>query len=68
MQVCTLLLAGYHTPRIAKQMFIAPKTVHSFRYRIFEKLGIDSDIGLTKLALAYGVSGVRDPDPSGHPP
>jgi len=68
MQVCTLLLAGYHTPRIAKQMFIAPKTVHSFRYRIFEKLGIDSDIGLTKLALAYGVSGVRDSDPSGHPP
>ena len=67
MQACTLLLAGHRPAQVAREMFIAPKTVHSFRYRIFEKLGVGSDIELTKLAVAHGIAGVRDPDPSGGP-
>jgi len=35
MQVCTLLLAGRRAPQIGREMFIAAKTVHTFRYRIF---------------------------------
>ncbi len=68
MQVCTLLLSGHRPARVAQAMFIAPKTVHSFRYRIFEKLGISGDIELTKLAVAHGLSGVPDFEPCAEPP
>lgn len=62
MQVFMLLMAGHRPARVAKEMFIAPKTVHSFRYRIFEKLGISSDIELTKLAVMHGIAGMRIPE------
>lgn len=65
MQVCMLLLTGSRTVQIARALFIAPKTVHSFRYRIFEKLGIDSNIELTKLALMHGLAGVSAPPLTG---
>ncbi len=31
------------------------KTVNTYRYRIFEKLAIDSDVKLTHLAIRYGL-------------
>ncbi|HJP50099.1 MAG TPA: LuxR C-terminal-related transcriptional regulator, partial [Pseudomonadales bacterium] len=34
---------------------LSPKTVNSYRYRIFEKLDISNDVGLTKMAIKYGV-------------
>lgn len=58
MQVCHLQLAGMKAQDIASRLFITPKTVHTFRYRIFEKLGIGSDIELVRLAAAHGLIGV----------
>jgi len=57
MQVCTLLLAGRRAPQIGREMFIAAKTVHTFRYRIFGKLGVRGDIELAKLAASHGLIG-----------
>jgi two-component system, NarL family, invasion response regulator UvrY len=59
MQVCSLLLAGHRPAQIARELFITPKTVHTFRYRIFEKLGIRSDIELAKLAASHGLLGAQ---------
>ena len=40
----------------AGSLFLSPKTVNSYRYRIFEKLGIEkSDVQLTHLALRHGL-------------
>lgn len=36
-----------------------PKTVYSYRYRIFEKLGIRSDVELTILAVKHGLTDTR---------
>ena len=36
-----------------------PKTVYSYRYRIFEKLGIRSDVELTILAAKHGLTDNR---------
>jgi len=38
---------------IADQLNVSPKTVNTYRYRMFEKLGVDSDVGLTLLALRH---------------
>lgn len=61
-QVTSLMLAGLRAGEIAARLFIAPKTVHTFRYRIFEKLGITGDIELAKLAAIHGLIGATAPE------
>ena len=57
MQVCLLLLAGALPADIALRLFISVKTVHTFRYRILEKLQLSTDIELARLATQYGLIG-----------
>ncbi len=59
MQVCSLILAGQKAVQIARELFITTKTVHTFRYRIFEKLGVNGEVGLTRLAACHGVIGAQ---------
>ena len=40
---------------ISDKLFLSPKTVNSYRYRVFEKLGIHSDVELTLLAVRHGM-------------
>lgn len=41
--------------QIADNLFVSVKTVNTYRYRIFEKLNIDSDVKLTHLAMRHGL-------------
>ncbi|MCL6269873.1 response regulator [Sansalvadorimonas sp. 2012CJ34-2] len=54
-QVAMMVIDCYKPADIALKMGIGPKTVNSYRYRIFEKLGVTNDVGLTKLAIRHGV-------------
>jgi len=40
---------------IANQLNLSSKTVNSYRYRLFEKLDIASDVELTHLAIQHGL-------------
>lgn len=40
---------------ISEQLNLSPKTVNSYRYRLFSKLGINGDVELTHLAIRYGM-------------
>ena len=40
---------------ISDKLCLSPKTVNTYRYRIFEKLGITSDVELTLLAVRHGM-------------
>ena len=52
----TLMIVGCHkVQEISDKLCVSPKTVNSYRYRIFEKLGIDGDVELTVLAMKHGV-------------
>jgi len=55
MQVCLMVIHGTNVPDIAEQLSLSPKTVNSYRYRIFEKLGVTNDVLLTLLAIQHGV-------------
>ncbi|SDT99950.1 two component transcriptional regulator, LuxR family [Pseudomonas pohangensis] len=40
---------------ISDKLFLSPKTVNTYRYRIFEKLSISSDVELALLAVRHGM-------------
>jgi two-component system invasion response regulator UvrY len=55
MQVMLMITQGQKVQDISDQLFLSPKTVNSYRYRLFEKLSIENDVELTHLAIRYGV-------------
>ncbi|MDZ7670854.1 MAG: response regulator [Gammaproteobacteria bacterium] len=42
---------------ISSSLHLSPKTVNSYRYRIFEKLNVRSDVELALLAVRHGMLG-----------
>jgi two-component system invasion response regulator UvrY len=55
MQITLMVIDGSKVPYISLKLSLSPKTVNSYRYRIFEKLDIHNDVGLTKMAIKYGI-------------
>ena len=54
MQVMFMITEGLTVNQIAERLFLSPKTVSTYRYRMFEKLGIKNDVELTHLAMKHG--------------
>jgi len=55
MQISILIVNCVKVQEISDQLFLSPKTVNTYRYRIFEKLNITSDVELTRLAIRHGI-------------
>ncbi|MEQ6885008.1 UvrY/SirA/GacA family response regulator transcription factor [Salicola sp. Rm-C-2C1-2] len=55
LQIATMIVQGQKVQVISDKLCVSPKTVNTYRYRIFEKLGIDSDVELTLKAVKYGL-------------
>jgi two-component system, NarL family, invasion response regulator UvrY len=55
MQVMFMITKGQKVQDISEQLFLSPKTVNSYRYRLFEKLKIENDVELTHMAIRYGI-------------
>jgi len=55
LQITIMVAEGSKVIDISKKLRMSPKTVNSYRYRIFEKLRIDSDVKLIHLAHQYGL-------------
>lgn len=55
MQIALMIVNCHRAAEIGDKLFLSPKTVNSYRYRIFDKLGIDGDVELTRLAIRNGV-------------
>lgn len=53
LQIMIMLTKGTKVPDIAQQLNISAKTVNTYRYRMFEKLNVTSDVELTHLALRH---------------
>jgi two-component system invasion response regulator UvrY len=53
LEVMGLLTRGHSVQRIAERLGLSPKTVNTYRYRLYGKLGIGNDVELTRLALRY---------------
>ena len=57
LQIAIKIVDGHKISDIAVALSISPKTVNTHRYRVHEKLGINNDIELVKLAVEYGLLG-----------
>jgi two-component system invasion response regulator UvrY len=55
MEVMLMLADGLKIADIAEAMHLSPKTVATYKYRIFEKLNTRSDVDMTRMAMRYGV-------------
>jgi two-component system invasion response regulator UvrY len=55
MEVLMLLSEGHRLSEIADAMHLSPKTVATYKYRIFEKLETRNDVEVTRLAMRYGI-------------
>ncbi|GAB5380633.1 MAG: UvrY/SirA/GacA family response regulator transcription factor [Aliiglaciecola sp.] len=55
LEITIMLTKGSRVPDIANQLNISAKTVNTYRYRMFEKLNVASDVELTHLALRHNL-------------
>jgi two-component system invasion response regulator UvrY len=55
LEITMMLTRAVKVPEIAKHLNISAKTVNTYRYRLFAKLDIESDVELTHLALRHKI-------------
>lgn len=55
LQIMLMITRGQKVTEISEQLNLSPKTVNSYRYRMFNKLNISGDVELTHLAIRYGL-------------
>lgn len=55
LQVMLMITMGMKVQEIADKLCLSPKTVNSYRYRIFDKLKVKNDVELTLLAIRHGL-------------
>ena len=60
LDVALMLVRGETMQAIAAKLSLSAKTVATYKYRLYEKLGIDNPVALAHLARRHGL----EPDPS----
>ncbi|MES2351297.1 MAG: response regulator transcription factor [Pseudomonadota bacterium] len=55
LEVFKLIAAGESLVRIGETLHLSPNTVTTYRARILEKMGLDSNAELTRYALEHGI-------------
>lgn len=60
LQTSIMIAGGTRVQEIADSLCVSTKTVNTYRYRIFEKLNINSDVELALLAVKHKLLDVDD--------
>ena len=55
MQIMLMVVNCHKVNDISSDLHLSPKTVNSYRYRIFEKLNVKSDVELALMAVRHGM-------------
>ncbi len=55
LQIAQMITSGLRAAEVAATLCISPKTINSYKYRIYEKLGVNNDVELTLAAVKYGL-------------
>jgi two-component system invasion response regulator UvrY len=55
LEVLMMLADGRRVPEIAAVMHLSPKTIATYKYRIFDKLAARNDVEMTRIAMRYGI-------------
>ncbi len=55
LQVLMMMMDGQSISAISEKLFLSPKTVSTYRSRLYSKLNVKNDIELARKALLYGI-------------
>ena len=55
MQVMLMIVQGQGNQQISEALFLSPKTISTYRHRLFEKLGVANDVELTHFAIRHNL-------------
>ncbi|HEB85849.1 MAG TPA: two-component system response regulator UvrY [Gammaproteobacteria bacterium] len=55
LQVMLMMMEGKKINDISEALCLSPKTVSTYRHRLYEKVGVKSDVELARLALFHGL-------------
>ena len=58
-EILQLVAEGRSSSQVAGMIHISVRTVDTHRYNVMQKLGIHSIAGLTKFAIAHGITSLR---------
>ncbi len=61
LEVGLSLIEGERMPAIARRLNVSPKTVATYKYRIYEKLNLDTEVALLKMAMRHGLVDLDPP-------
>ncbi len=53
LEVMMMLTQGMKMPAVAEVLNVSPKTVATYKYRIYDKVGVNSEVELLHLALRH---------------
>lgn len=56
LQVCQMAAAGKSVKEIAAELALSPKTVSTFRARVFDKLAVKNDVELVRYMQEHGLA------------
>ncbi len=65
MQVMLMVTQGYSIQETSDRLHLSPKTVSTYRYRLYEKLQVNNDVELTHMAIRHGVIDANSGRPRG---
>lgn len=54
-QVMLMIVKGNTNKEISEKLCLSPKTTSTYRYRLFDKLGVFNEVELTRFAIRYGL-------------
>ena len=57
LEIALATARGEDMQQVGSWLSISPKTVATHKYRVYEKLGVTSEVGIAHLALQYGLIG-----------
>lgn len=64
LQIMILIVNCHKVQDVADQLCLSPKTVNTYRYRIFDKLGISSDVQMALVAVRHGLVDANELNPA----
>lgn len=55
LQITFMLAEGKQTKKISQILCLSPKTINTYRYRIYDKLGLNGAVDFARFAISQGI-------------